>query len=401
MIFAHHTRRASPGAAKEPHTRLCLAIGGAALLAGCASLPASGPTASEVVRSTRADRNPIGMRIVDVDAGVVAQAAAIDAGARAGISTLATLARPGRNDAVGPGDQLDIAVFEVGASLFGASRGSADGYDPSAQAQRFPVVTVDRDGAVHLPYAGTVQVAGRTPAEIAALIERRYAGKSQSPQVVVAVHDNLSDTVYVTGDVRKPGRIELSLQNERLLDAIGTAGGTVAQTQDMVVRVTRDGRQVDQRLDRVRAASPDDLVLVPGDRIELLRQPQTYVVLGAANRPAQVTFDQSNLTLAEAVARAGGPNDAAANPRAVFLFRYDPVRAATAAAAIDPAAQQPTIYRLNLLETSSYFLSQRFAMRDKDVLYISNAGINRTAKFVAIINQLFSPVVAVRAVTNR
>jgi polysaccharide export outer membrane protein len=39
-------------------------------------------------------------------------------------------------------------------------------------------------------------------------------------------------------------------------------------------------------------------------------------------------------------------------------------------------------------------------MRDKDVLYVSNASINRTAKFVSIINQLFSPFVAARTVAN-
>lgn len=372
------------------------AIAGVLALTGCASLPSSGPTAHEILRGVRSDQDAIGIRMLDIDGAVVAREATVETASRSDAATFASLARPGRNDTVGPGDQIDIAVFEVGASLFGGARSSADGYDPSAQAQRFPTVTVDRDGSVRLPYAGTLVVSGRTPNEIAALIEREYRGKSQNPQVVVTVHSNLSDTVYVTGDVRRPGRIDLSLQDERLLDVIGTAGGTVAQTQDMVVRVTRDGRQIEQRLDRVRAGSPDDLVLIPGDRIELIRQPQTYVVLGAANRPSQVSFDQSNLTLAEAIARAGGPNDAAADPRAVFLFRYDPAPRQGE----EPPRQIPTIYRLNLIAPTSYFLAQRFAMRDKDVLYVSNAGINRTAKFVAIINQLFSPFVAARTLSG-
>jgi polysaccharide export outer membrane protein len=387
MFFCHLIRR----------IWLCAAISSAALLAGCASMPASGPTAHEVLRGTQPDRNTIGMEVVDIDAGVVAQEAAVDAGLKVGASNFASLARQGRNDIVGPGDQLDISVFEVGASLFGTARTTAEGYDPSAQVQRFPAVVVDRDGNIRLPYAGTIQVFGRTPGEIEQQIENAYRGKSQSPQVVVAVHGNISATVYVTGDVRRPGRVELSLQNERLLDAIGIAGGTVAQTQDMVVRITRGEREVEQRLDRVRAASPDNLELVPGDRIELVRQPQTYVMLGAANKPSQVSFDQTNLTLAEAVGRAGGPNDASANPRAVFLFRYD---APPASGGVSPPEQRPIIYRLNLMDPSSYFLAQRFAMRDKDVLYVSNAKINRTAKFVSIINSLFSPFVAARAVSG-
>ncbi len=60
----------------------------------------------------------------------------------------------------------------------------------------------------------------------------------------------------------------------------------------------------------------------------------------------------------------------------------------------------PIIYRLNMLQPASYFLSQRFAVRDKDVIYIANAGANRPAKLVSIINQLFSPFVAARAITR-
>ncbi len=370
------------------------------LLAGCASLPSSGPTAKEIVRATAPDRNPIGMRIVALNEGALGQMVAREGAADASLPALAAVARPGRNDVVGPGDQLDIGVFEVGVSLFGASRASTDGFDPSAQGQRFPTVTVDRAGTIRLPYAGTLQVAGKTPNEIAAIIERAYRGKSQTPQVVVSVRGNLSSTVFVSGDVRKPGRLDLSLQNERLLDAIATAGGATAPTPDMVVRFTRDGVQIEERLDRVRAGSPDDLVLVPGDRVELIRSPRSYVVLGAANRPSQVQFEQSDLTLAEAVARAGGPNDNVANPRAVFLFRYDPPAPAQPGVAT-PTAAEPIIYQLNMLDPASYFLAQRFPMRDKDVLYVSNAGINRTGKFIGLINQLFSPFVAARTVTGR
>ena len=252
---------------------------------------------------------------------------------------------------------------------------------------------MDRDGNVRLPYAGEIHVGGKTPGEIEALVAGAYRGKSQSPQVVVTVDKNLSQTVVVAGDVRKPGRIELSLQNERLFDAVAIAGGAVSQTQDMVVRFSRGNRHVDERLDRIEAGAPDDLVLIAGDRIELIREPQTFVVLGATNHVSQVPFDQTDLTLSEAVARAGGPNDATANPKAVFLFRYDP-------APDGVGAPHATIYQLNMMDPKSYFLAQRFAMRNKDVLYISNAAINRTAKFVAIINQLFSPFVAARAISG-
>jgi polysaccharide export outer membrane protein len=53
-----------------------------------------------------------------------------------------------------------------------------------------------------------------------------------------------------------------------------------------------------------------------------------------------------------------------------------------------------------MMQPVNYFLSQRFSVRDKDVIYIANAASNRPAKFVAIINQLFSPFVAARALSN-
>ena len=116
-------------------------------------------------------------------------------------------------------------------------------------------------------------------------------------------------------------------------------------------------------------------------------------MLGATTRTSQVPFETGDLSLAEAVARAGGPNDAQADPAAVFLFRYDPTPPT------DPTAK-PVIYRLNMMAPASYFLSQRFAIRDKDVVYIANAAANRPAKLVSIINALFSPFVAARAIAQ-
>ncbi|WP_233503476.1 hypothetical protein [Sphingomonas psychrotolerans] len=60
----------------------------------------------------------------------------------------------------------------------------------------------------------------------------------------------------------------------------------------------------------------------------------------------------------------------------------------------------PVIYRLNMLRPESYFVSQRFAMRNGDVIYIANARSNQAAKLVQIINQLFSPFYGVRELTR-
>jgi polysaccharide export outer membrane protein len=362
------------------------------LLAGCSTLPGSGPTAHEIVRGGRPDQNSIGFRIVDVNAQVVRDVAQRTMAADEALPTLSTMAAPGRNDVVGPGDVLTVGVYEVGVALFGSNNDTGASFDPAAKGQSFPTVVVDREGAISLPYVGRVQVAGRTPAEIQTLIERGLRGKSQNPQALVSVRLNVSDTVFVSGDVRRPGRFDLSLQNERLLDAIALAGGADYSSEDTVVRFTRGGRSLEERLARIRSGAADDLVLVPGDRVELIKRPRSFLVMGASTRVSQVSFETGDLSLAEAVARAGGPTDSSADPSAVFLFRYDP--------ALAGSGEAPVIYRLNMMQPVNYFLSQRFSVRDKDVIYIANAASNRPAKFVAIINQLFSPFVAARALSN-
>lgn len=364
----------------------------ALLLAGCSALPGSGPTAAEIRRGAKPDQNTIGFRIVDVNADVVRDVTRRAMAADAALPTLVTLAAPGRNDVVGPGDILTVGVYEVGVSLFGANSDTGATFDPSARGQSFPTVVVDRQGAITLPYVGRIEVAGRTPSEIQTLIERGLRGKSQNPQALVTVRLNVSDTVFVSGDVRRPGRFDLSLQNERLLDAIALAGGADYSSEDTVVRFTRGRNTVEERLARIRSGAGDDLVLIPGDRIELIKRPRSFLVMGASTRVSQVSFETGDLSLAEAVARAGGPTDSVADPSAVFLFRYDPAAAG--------AGDQPVIYRLNMMQPVNYFLSQRFAVRDKDVIYIANAAANRPAKFVSIINQLFSPFVTAYALTR-
>ncbi|WP_076072706.1 polysaccharide biosynthesis/export family protein [Sphingomonas montana] len=383
-------------------TRKLLITGSGLALAGCATLPSSGPTAAAIERGAMESGEQLKFSITNLDPSTiraVAQAPASD-----GTGRLAPLAQDTRTDVVGPGDTLAVSIYEVGVSLFGgagagagagAGMGSPAGATmvPSARAENFPAIVVDREGTIRLPYIGRLGVAGLTPSEIQRLVEQGLRGKSQSPQALVTIRSNVSNTVYVSGDVRRPGRLELTLSRERLLDAIASAGGGAGTTEDTILRFTRGNRSVEQRLSLIRSGAPDDLVLVAGDRLELIRRPRSYTVFGASGRASQISFENGDVSLAEALARAGGPNDAQADPSAVFLFRYE--------SAFDGnAGSLPKLYRLNLMKPESYFLSQRVTMRDKDVIYIANARANQPAKLINVINQLFSPFITARAITR-
>jgi polysaccharide export outer membrane protein len=370
------------------------------LLAGCASLPSSGPTAHQVESRAKKPDGPISFRIVDLDATGFSELAVPKPAAGSEPGSLAVLAREGRVDAIAPGDELQISIYEVGMTLFGGGASgfsagsgfSADTVDSSVKSQRLGVVVVAPDGTVRLPYIGRLAVAGATPYDVQRMIEQGLHGKSQSPQALVTVVNSPGNSVYITGDVTRAGRQQLTAARERLLDVVATSGGAKAVSSDTLVRVTRDGKMAEMRLGDVRSGGADDLPLLPGDRIELVRQPRSYSVFGAAQKVSQVPFDVPSVSLAEALARVGGPNDAQADPRAVFLFRYDPAAIAR--------GEQPTIYRLDLMKPESYLIAQAFQMQDKDLIYVANSASNPVAKFVNILNQLFSPLLTARVLAR-
>ena len=373
-------------------TRLVAATLVAGALAGCSTLPSAGPTAAQI-NAALLKHNQTGFAIVDIDA---ASAPAL-AFTPPPVGGLAKLDQPGRIDTVGPGDLLDISIFEVGVTLFtGASSDSpAQGgtFNPSARGTQLGTVMVDAGGDIQLPYIGRLVVAGKTTNDIERMIERGLRGLSQRPQALVSIKENAHNVFYVSGDVRQPGRYPLGLPRERLLDALARAGGTVNQPDDMVVRVTRGSVSQESRLSSVDASGPQNIALLPGDRVELFNRPRTYLVFGASDKVSQVNFGANNVSMAEALARTGGPSERIADPAAVYLFRY-------AAAAGDMTSAQPVIYRLNMMRPDSYFLAQRIGMHDKDVIYIATARANAPGKLAQILGQLFSPILAVRAVTR-
>ncbi len=366
----------------------------ALLLAGCATLPANGPTAGAIIRQAKGDAVTPKFRIVDLDLAAVDSINYVEAPKQG--ATLAQLVVDSRNDLVGPGDVLNITIYEIGVTLFGGGgsplQGPSTGLDPNARGQSFPDAVVNAQGEISLPYLGMIKVSGLTTQQIEQRIVAAMAGKSQDPRAQVVIESSVTNTVVVSGAVNKPGRFPLTLGKERLLDAIASAGGSLATADDTLVRFSRGSVVIEQRLGTIRSLSSDDLILAPGDRVELIRGPKTYTVFGAISRIQQVPFEVSRVSLAEALARAGGPNDAQADASAIFLFRF------REDATLNTA--EPIIYRLNLMRPESYFLAQRFEMRDKDVIYIANAASNQPSKLANIINQLFTPLILARSVVR-
>jgi polysaccharide export outer membrane protein len=362
-------------------------------LSGCATLPTNAPTAHQVQRALRSGViGGVPYTLVDIDPAVAMVPPRSSRLPMLEMEALGAGAMFGRTDLIRPGDTLSIAIFEVGVSLFSAGSGvAAPDAGPTANAQRIAVQVKD-DGAIDLPYVSAVKAEGTYPDDLAATIRARLRQFSQSPEVLVAITDSVESVAYVSGLVGRSGRYRLSSAREKLLDVIAIAGGSSVDPADAEVRIVRGDRTAAVPLVDLLPEDLANVTVLPGDRIQLLRRRKSYTVFGATDRVSQVPFEAASVSLAEAVARVGGPSDARADAKAVYLFRFERTGSG--------GKPQPVIYRLNLMQPESYFAAQLFAMQDKDVLLFANAGANVPGKFLNVINQLFSPFVTVRAATT-
>lgn len=385
LSFARHIGFQAP--LYRGTARGALALGLAAMLSACATLPNNGPTGSEVIKGAQPpkDGGEAPFRIVTVD-----RPAALPVPPAPPLPG-ASDALPPPTDLIGPGDVLDIQIYEAGVTLFAGARaatGAGTGTG-SAQAEHLPAIRVDDGGEIFVPFAGRLRAGGHTTSELAAMIRRALKGLSQDPQVMIAITLPITNSVIVGGEVGHPGRLSLATNRETVSDVIALAGGYHGEAKDLAVQITRGRLRLDYRLADVMSGPERDMRVAPADRVELVRRPQTFAVLGGTGRVEQLNFSAPTLSLAEALALSGGPNPNLANAKAVFVFRFTPGA---------DGREQPTVYHINLMNPGNVFLAQRFIMRDKDVLYIGNAEANQPSKLIQLVSQLFSPVVAVEGV---
>ena len=265
-----------------------------------------------------------------------------------------------------------------------------------------PVAT---DGAIDVPYAGRVPAAGRTPAEVQKTIEAALANKALGPQALVIVNKSDANAVTVAGEVVAGARIPLSSGGDRLLQVIAAAGGANAPVHETYVRLSRHGVTATLPLERLVTEPSENIYARPGDVLTLVRMPQTFSVFGATGRNDSITFDAEKITLSQALAKSQGLRDDLANPKGVFLFRYEP---ASILRALDlpPATRasivgSPVAYRFDFSDANSYLLADRFPVRNKDIIFVADAGAVQVRKLFTLLQSITGPVVTGLLVCRR
>lgn len=369
-------------------------------LTGCASLPRSGPSSAEVVEHSTSE-STVRYEIIQLDntvAGILARRPIDSLQGHFGD-------RRGSPEAViGIGDSVSVVIYEAaGGGLF--SSPVIDKNSAGSHTASLPEQVVTRDGAISVPYAGRIHVAGRTARSVEQSIVNGLKGKAVEPQAIVSISRSVSNSVTVVGEVNNGNRVPLTQAGDRLLDVIAVAGGVKSPINETYVRLSRGGSTVSVPLQRVVANPAENIFVRPRDVVTLVRQPQTFTILGATEHNGVATFEADGVTLTEGLAKAGGLNDLRASAQGVFVFRFEPpsiVRAINPASAFLQGAQRiPVVYRLDLTDPNSFFVAKSFALRDKDVVYVSNAPSVEWTKFLALIQSFTGPAASVSIVKNQ
>ncbi len=262
---------------------------------------------------------------------------------------------------VGAGDVLNITVW--GHPELTIPQGSERSAEEAGN-------WVHSDGTIFYPYVGKVEVAGLRVSEIRELITRRLSEYIEDPQVEVTVAAFRSQKVYVTGAVRKPGTFPITNVPTRLLDAVNAAGGVSELANWRDVTLTRDGREYDLSLRAINElGNPQHNVLLQaGDVVHVARNDDNKVfVLGEVIKPSPVIIKRGGMSLAGALAEAGGLDKMSADASGVFVMRRAP----------EDAEQAIDLYQLNAKNATALVMADQFRLQPRDIVYVTAAPISR------------------------
>jgi polysaccharide biosynthesis/export protein len=350
---------------------------------GCALMPASGPASWDVWAGQHDPHNvPYAfVRITPKVGSILAKAVPRLVG------EFPDRSRP-RDLRFGNGDILSVTIFEAssGGLFVPAEAGVRPGNFVTIPAQ-----AVDVNGNISIPFGGEIRARGRTAVELQQAIIDSIKNRAIEPQVVVSLVDQRTSLISLLGDVGRPSRIPALLTPERILDAITRAGGPAGPGQDEWVMLERDGRRALSPFGALLYEPANNILVHPNDTIYLYREPQTFLAFGAFGSQQQIPFGMWRISLAEAVAKAGGLVDGAADPASVFLYRGE-TRDVAQAMGVDCSPFQgpiiPVIYNIDFRNPASYFLATTFEMRNKDVIYVSNSVSTEATKFMSYIRTI-------------
>jgi polysaccharide biosynthesis/export protein len=264
---------------------------------------------------------------------------------------------------LGPGDIISVIVWDhpeltIPAGIYRSAEQSGN--------------LVDADGNIFYPYAGTLHVAGKTALEVRSLLAQKLSKVVEKPQVDVRVVAFRSKRVYVVGEVKQPGLLEIDDVPLTIVDAVNKAGGFNPEADHSELLLTRKGAtwRVDLQALYELGATDQNVLLEAGDIVNVPdRQFNKVFVLGEVKSPGAFLMNKKRITLAEALANAGYVDEFSANPHWIFVMRGQ--------------SDKPELYHLDSRSPDALLLADRFPLRPHDIIYVDAADVARWNRVIS------------------
>lgn len=203
---------------------------------------------------------------------------------------------------VGPGDILDIQVWD---------------HDDLSRR-----VEISQEGIFTFPFVGLVDTSNRSIFQIERLLTQKLSdGYLVAPQVSITVAEYRNQTVFLLGQVARPGSYVLKHRNH-LLELISKAGGLTEQSGTTCIIVRPEAGASKKEPTSIQAAKKSEIIqinldkllsgaentppffVMPGDSIYISESEKIFVI-GEVRRPGQFRWEKG-LTVRKAVSMAGG-----------------------------------------------------------------------------------------------
>jgi polysaccharide export outer membrane protein len=273
------------------------------------------------------------------------------------ISALLTPAQP---YTIAPGDVLAIVVWdhpELNGSATSMPAATPDTPSASGSSSGF---TVDGDGRIEFPYAGSLQVAGLTGEQARKLLATKLARYINRPNVTLQVQAYRSRRIYVDGEVKQPGVLPITDMPMTLVEALNRAGGMLPSADQSRLQLIRSEQTYALDLPQLvqRGVNPASIMLKNGDVLRVRSREESKVfVSGEVIAPRALTMHNGRLSLNEALGESGGINPQSGDASQVYIVRR--------------TSDKPVVYRLDAAAPGALAMAEGFELDPKDLVYVA------------------------------
>jgi len=260
-------------------------------------------------------------------------------------------------DQISAYDKLSLLVLDT------AEQGAFAG---SSGPVTFGPLEVPASGKISVPYAGKLNVLGKTLSEVEDEIKVKYTAVFNTAEISLSRVERQELTASVLGLVRTPGQHEILKKNVTIAELLAMSGGTTEEPYLCEYHVHRNKKTYKLNNEQITKQK----ILAQGDDlIEVKRSEQHFVtIMGAVRKPGNHQFPRSQCSLSDFLGEGAGVNYNQADATGIFIFRQ--------------VGDKTHIYRFNLKKPEGVIYASKFNVHGKDIVYVTEAPLSKWGRVV-------------------